>query len=198
MTQFCLIRHGTTHTLDHSIAGWTPRVPLSERGRAEVHALAVRLRGSPVRHVYTSPLERAHETAAALAAEIGCDLSTLEDLGELRYGVWTGKSFDELERDELFHVYNRFRCGTNIPQGESMLAVQARAVATLLQLRSVHPEEQVVLVTHSDVIKAVVMHFLGIALDLCHRLEIAPASLTRLELGHDFARVLTLNDTSHL
>ena len=198
MTQFWLIRHGSTHTLDHSIAGWTPHVPLNERGLAEVQALSARLRGSAFNRVYTSPLQRAHETAQALATQLGCDLSTREELGELRYGEWTGKSFAELEQDARFHSYNRFRSGTVIPEGESMLAVQARAVGVLLELRAAHPEEQLLVVTHSDVIKAVIMHFLGIALDLCHRLEIAPASLTRLELGSDFARLLSLNDTSHL
>lgn len=198
MTRFWLIRHGSTPTLDHSIAGWTPHVPLSERGRAEVQALCARLASSPARRVYASPLQRAQETGQLLATRLGCELDTCEGLGELRYGEWTGLTFDALQRDERFASYNRFRSGSTIPGGESLLSAQARAVGALLELRAVHPGEELLLVTHSDVIKAVVMHFLGIALDFCHRLEIAPASLTGLELGPDFARVVTLNDTAHL
>ncbi len=72
-----------------------------------------------------------------------------------------------------------------------MLAVQARAVATLEQVRAVHGA--VVAVSHSDVIKAVLAYALGMPLDLLHRLEVAPASRSVLVLGDDFARVEAVN-----
>jgi broad specificity phosphatase PhoE len=198
MTDFWLIRHGSTDTLDHSIAGRTPGVMLNAAGEAEVAALTRRIQGIDVQRIYTSPLERTLATARPLASTLGCELTQLDALAELHFGEWTGKMFTDLHHDSQWRHFNLFRSGTQIPGGESMLGVQARAVEALLSLRELHPNARVLVVSHGDVIKAVVMHFLGIALDFCGRLDIAPASITQLELHEHTARVPRLNDTAHL
>lgn len=198
MSDFWLIRHGSTDTLDERIAGWATGVHLNQRGRSEVAALSRRLEGCGARYVYTSPLERTRETAAPLAELLECPLVEQEELGELQFGSWTNQRFSELEGDEHWRRFNTFRSGTRLPGGDSFLAVQARAVNILLELRARHPDERILIVSHGDVIKAALMHFLGIAIDMCHRLTIAPTSVSQLELHADFVRIARINDTSHL
>jgi probable phosphoglycerate mutase len=198
MSDFWLIRHGSTDTLDNSIAGWSPGVHLNERGRAEVLALCKRIGGSVAQHVYTSPLERTRETAEPLATVLRCPLTVRDELGELQFGSWTNQRFSDLQGDEHWRQFNQFRSGTRLPGGDSFLSVQARAVNTLLDLRARHPDERIFIITHGDVIKSVLMHFLGISADLCHRLAIAPTSISQLELHADYVRIPRINDTAHL
>jgi broad specificity phosphatase PhoE len=197
MTDFWLIRHGSTDALNKNISGRAPGVLLNDRGRVEIAALARRLSRLHAGCVYASPLERTAATAETLAQQLGCEVIYDDAFAELHFGDWTGRSFVELDADEHWRRFNVFRSGTCIPGGESMLDVQARAVRALLALRAQHSEGRVLIVTHGDVIKAVIMYFLGIALDLCGRLELSPASITQLELSEHGARVLRINDVSH-
>jgi broad specificity phosphatase PhoE len=207
MTFFWLIRHGSTDALDRNLSGRMPGVHLNEQGQREVAALtervareaqAARERQSPIAPVFASPIERALTTARPLADRLGCELTTLDALAEIDFGRWTGKHFEELHGDAHWERFNRFRCGTPIPGGESMLDVSARAVHALLRLRDEHPDRTLLLVSHGDVIKASVMHFLGIPFDFCNRLALAPASITTLEVDADGARLHAWNDTGHL
>lgn len=203
MTDFWLIRHASTSAPSDQLAGWAPDVHLSERGRKQVQLLAARLQnlrglGITFDEVYSSPLERTRETAEPLAAALGCAAYALSELGELDFGSWTERPFAELEQMEEWQRWNRFRSGACLPGGGSFSSAQARAVEALLKLRARHPEHSVIIVSHADVIKAIVMHFLGIPTDYCHRLDIDQASITRLELSSDHARILRLNDTAHL
>jgi probable phosphoglycerate mutase len=125
-------------------------------------------------------------------------MKCLDELAELEFGEWTGAEFAALNDDPRWERFNRFRSGTQIPAGESMLDVTARVVGALLELRDRHTDQTVVVVSHGDVIKAAVMHFLGIPIDFCHRLVLAPASITRLELDAHGARLVSWNDTVHL
>jgi broad specificity phosphatase PhoE len=198
MTDFWLVRHGSIDTLDVRIAGWTPAIQLNPLGLREVAALSERLANCGAQHIYASPLDRTRATAQLLAETLACPISVCEELGELQFGDWTGKCFDELADDAHWQRFNRFRSGTRIPNGETMLEVQARAVSALLRLRADHPDGRVVLVTHGDVIKAVVAYVLGMPLDFYDRLEIAPASITQIVLHEHTVRLLRLNDSAHV
>jgi broad specificity phosphatase PhoE len=198
MSDFWLIRHGSTDTLHERIAGWSTGVRLNQRGQSEVLALSTRIDGCGAQGVYTSPLERARETAEPLADVLKCPLIQQDELGELQFGSWTNQRFDELDADPHWRRFNQFRSGSRLPGGDSFLSVQARAVNILLDLRARHPEERILIVSHGDVIKAVLMHFLGIPIDLCHRLTIAPTSISQIELHTDYVCIPRINDTSHI
>jgi probable phosphoglycerate mutase len=86
-----------------------------------------------------------------------------------------------------------FRSTAAVPGGETMLAVQARAVAAVLRLAAAWPEREVVVVSHADVIKAVLAHVLGMPLDLLRRIEVAPGSMSLVALHGDDARVIGMN-----
>ncbi len=198
MTIFFLIRHARCEPVGRRLAGCAPGIRLTEAGRLQAEALGLRLRATPLDAVVTSPLERARETAEALASGRGLEPEVSPALTEIDVGAWTGCAFDALAGDETWQRFNRFRSGTRCPSGESMLEVAARAVAELERLRGRYPEGRVAVVTHADVLRAAVAHYLGIPLDLSLRLEFSPASVTVLALGPWDARLLGLNHTGEL
>jgi probable phosphomutase (TIGR03848 family) len=198
MTTFLLIRHGDNDSLGHKLVGWTPGIHLNARGRAQSERLAERLSRAGVRAIYSSPLERARETAEPLARRLGIEVRVLEEIGEIRLGEWTGRTFEELRQDPRWRQVNAFRSGARIPGGETMLEVEQRMAAALEQMRAAHPGEVVVVVTHGDPIRAILCHYLGMPLDLMHRLEIAPASVSVLRLGDDWAQAPRINVTDEL
>jgi probable phosphoglycerate mutase len=194
VTTFLLVRHATCDPVGKSLAGRAPGVHLNAEGRAQARRLAERLAASPIAVVYSSPLERARETAAAVAERVGVTADTHDGLTEMDFGAWTGCTFAELAPDERWRRFNSFRSGTRPPGGETMQEAQARAVAALLALAERHGDAVVAAVSHGDVIKGVVAHVAGIPLDLAHRLEVAPASVSVVALDADGARLLRLND----
>jgi probable phosphoglycerate mutase len=139
-------------------------------------------------------MARAQETAAALARAHGVEVGVEPGLAELDFGAWTGRRIDALGDEADWPHFNSYRSGTRVPGGELALEAQARAVGAVLRLAAAHPDARVAAVSHADVIKAVLGHLLGIPLDLQHRLEIAPASVSEVELRPWGARVLAVND----
>ena len=195
MTTFLLIRHALCDPVGTAIAGWTPGVHLNERGRAQGERLAERLSRAPITAVYTSPLERARETAAPVAARLGLEVWVEEALGEIRFGAWTGRTLEELSTAPRWREFNAFRSGTRVPGGELMLEAQTRAVVALDRLRERHGGEMVALVSHGDILKAVIGYYAGIPIDLLERLAVDPASVSVLVVHDRGARLLRLNDT---
>lgn len=197
-TTFWLIRHGETDTIGKTITGRLPGVHLNANGRRQAALLAQALERVPLQAIYSSPLERAVETAEPLAQARRLNILTCEAANELDFAGWAGRTWSELREYPLFHRFNAFRSSTPIPSGELMLEVQVRMVRAMDCMRQRHGGQEVAILTHSDVIKAVVSHFLGVPLDFFHRFEIAPASFTTLALDEDGPRLLRLNSTVEL
>jgi probable phosphoglycerate mutase len=143
--------------------------------------------------VLSSPQERAWKTAAAIAARAELTVTAEPGLDELDFGAWTGMSFDSLAGDPRWRAFNTFRSAAPIPGGETMLAVQARAVAAVLRLRAAWPDAALALVSHADVLKAILAHFLGMPLELMRRIELAPASRSELVVYEENALVRAVN-----
>lgn len=198
MTTFLLIRHALNDTVGSRLAGWQAGVHLNAEGGRQAEGLASRLAGAPLAAVYSSPLERAVETAEPLARARGVEVRVADEFGEMRCGGWTGRTFGELDADPLWRRFNAFRSGTRPPGGETMLEVQARMLAGLERLGAAHADEAVAVVSHADPIKAVIAHFAGMPLDFFLRLEISPASVSVVGLGPYAPRILLVNDTGGL
>lgn len=199
MTQILLIRHATNDYIGtNRLAGWTPGVHLNAAGQKEAAELAQRLAPVPIAAIYSSPLERAVETAEAIAAPRNLTVECREALGETRYGEWTGQVLEELAKTEIWRIVQFYPSGARFPGGEALREMQARAVAEVEAIREAHPEETVAVVSHADVIKAVVAHYIGLHLDLFQRLVVAPASVTALQIGKMSARLVCLNETGSL
>lgn len=195
MTVYFLIRHAATDMVGRAIAGWLPGIHLNPEGRAQAAALAERLAGVPLAAIYSSPLERAQETAAPLARLLRVGVETRERLGEIRFGDWTGRSFRDLADDPLWRRFNSDRGNTRAPGGELMLETQSRVVVELEWVRGRRPNEAVAVISHGDVIKAALAHYSGVHLDLFQRIEIAPASVSIVSVDESGPRILRVNDT---
>ena len=193
MSTFYLIRHGLNDFVGQAVAGWTPGVHLNEKGRAQAERLAVALAEKGIDRIFSSPLERARETAEPLARLLGLPVELRDSLGEVRYGDWTGQRFDDLERDPRWRLYGSYRSGTRAPGGELMLESQMRIVNELEALRIEHPADTIAVVTHGDVMRAALVYYLGMPLDFFHRIAIQPASFTVLQLSGEGPRILRLN-----
>lgn len=194
MTTVLLTRHATGDHVGRVLAGRAPGTRLSEEGRRQAERLSEWFAARPVHAVYASPLERARETAEPIAQRLGLTLYEAPGLIELDFGEWTGRAIDGFGDDAAWRDFNVYRSGTRIPGGELLLEAQARAVAELLRLRERHPDETIVVVSHADIIRAVLGHFAGVPIDLLLRFEISPASVTELELHEWGARVVCVNE----
>jgi probable phosphoglycerate mutase len=194
MRLLLLLRHAATEHTGARLSGWLPGLHLSEAGREQAGALATRLEGVPLDAVYASPLERCQETAAAVAGARGLKLETLEDLGEVHYGDWTGRPLKELGKEPLWKLVQATPSAARFPEGESLFEMQARAVLAVERLREAHPGQTVAVCSHADVIKALVCHYLGMHLDLFQRVVVSPASVTAFAFGPG-PHLVRLNDT---
>jgi len=195
MTKILLIRHATTDSVGKRLSGRTPGVHLNSEGQAQAQKLALRLAGLPIAAIYSSPLERALETAGPLAENHNLQTIINEDFLEIDFGKWTNRTFTELQNEPQFKLFNQFRSGTRIPDGELMLEAQARIVSGLQKLCAQYPHETIAVVSHSDLIKAAVAYYAGIHLDMFQRLEISPASVSIIQIFDETAQILLVNDT---
>jgi ribonuclease H / adenosylcobalamin/alpha-ribazole phosphatase len=190
-----LIRHAAHADLGTRLTGRASGVQLTAAGERQATGLAERLDGIRLDAVHTSPRERARRTAEAIAARTGAPLQVTGALDEVDYGDWTGMNFDALERYPLWERWNAERGSACPPNGESMAAAQARVVAHAEEIGRSWPGAAVALVSHSDILRSLVAHFLGLPLDHLLRFEIDTASVSRIEVGPWGGRVLGLNDT---
>jgi probable phosphoglycerate mutase len=190
-----LIRHGSTDAVGKMMSGWLPGVHLNSVGLTQADKLAARILHAGIAAIYSSPLERALETAAPLARNLGLEIVTHPALGEVHAGELTGQSFADLDTTREWQLFNSFRSSTRLPGGELMLEVQARVISQITELCRQHPEDAIAMVSHGDVIRAAVCHYLGIPLDFMQRFEISPGSVTILRVSAENAVVLRLNDT---
>ncbi|MGE5486353.1 MAG: histidine phosphatase family protein [bacterium] len=193
MSLIYLIRHGETDAIGHTLVGWLPGVPINARGREQATGLVQRLAGVEFAAIYSSPLERAMQTAEPLARALGLEIRECPEVGEFHFGEWTGASISGLDSDPLWRQFNRFRSRTRAPGGELMSEVQARMVTALERIAERHPDASVAVFSHADAIRAAATHYLGMPIDFIDRIDIAPASITLLRLEPSFVQVLKLN-----
>jgi len=196
-----LVRHGrTTANTSGVLAGRTRGVRLDETGVGQAQKTAERLAVVPLVAVGTSPLERCRQTARAiLKAQEGSPVTATErGITECDYGAWQGRSLRDLAKEPLWKTVQTQPSAAAFPGGESMLAMQARAVAAVRRHDAVvaaeHGEDAIwVAVSHGDIIKALLADALGMHLDLFQRLHVDPASVSIVRYTASRPFVLTTN-----
>jgi probable phosphoglycerate mutase len=198
VTVFHLLRHGEHVLRGRVLAGRTPGVGLSARGRAEIAAVADRLAHEKIEGLYSSPLQRTRETAEILADRLALPIQYRDDLLELDFGEWTGLTFDAVRADERWRVWSNCRSIATAPGGESMREVQERAVRALFDLRQTHHHGTVLIVSHGDVIRAALLFALGMPLDFYSRIEVGLASISTIHIDDAGIRVLAINERPRL
>jgi probable phosphoglycerate mutase len=193
-TTFHLVRHAAHDRVGTVLCGRMPGVHLGTLGKAQAERLAERFATETVAGIHTSPLERAVETSEPIATRLGQPLEICQGIAEIDFGAWSGTSFEALAQDPRWSAWNNARSNSRPPYGETMLEAQARIVGVLEQLRSRYPDRSVILVSHSDVIKAALLYHLGLPLDAYGRFDIEPASISTLVVGDWGSKVLRLNE----
>jgi probable phosphomutase (TIGR03848 family) len=197
-----LVRHGRTAANSAGVlAGVGHDIGLDQVGVTQARALAPRLAAVPLSAVVSGPLRRCRETVDVLMAERADPAITVDDrLTECDYGTWTGRSLRELSHEPLWRVVQAHPSAVTFPGGESMRAVQTRAVTAVrehdgLVAEAAGPNALWLLVSHGDVIKSVVADALGLHLDLIQRLIVDPGSITAVRYTQMRPSVMRLNDT---
>lgn len=193
MTTFFFVRHAVTSHTGKKLSGWMEGIPLTEEGRDQAAAVADRLAEVPFKAVYSSPIDRTLETARAIAARHGLEVRTLRKLGEVEYGTWTNRPLKVLARTKLWTKVQGWPSAARFPEGETLREVQNRAVDEVDRLANEHPKDAICCVSHGDVIKLVLAHYMGVHIDLFQRIVVAPASISVLSVSDHGPAILSLN-----
>ncbi|MFI6286271.1 histidine phosphatase family protein [Streptomyces sp. NPDC051018] len=202
MATLILVRHGrSTANTAGVLAGWTPGVHLDERGAAQAAALPERIASVPLALAVSSPLERCRETLQPLLdARPDLELRTDERIGECDYGDWSGRKLKELNGEPLMEVVQHHPSAAAFPGGESMRAMQARAVEAVrdwnARVDAGHGADAAyVMCSHGDIVKSLVADALGMHLDLFQRIHVEPCSITVIRYTRTRPFLLRLGDT---
>ncbi len=189
-----LVRHGAHDLVGRVLAGRMPGIRLSADGVLQANRVADALATRAIAAVLSSPQPRAQETAALIAARHGLPVEIEHGLDELDFGTWQGMTFAALDGHTAWHAWNRARGLATTPGGETMVQVQARALAVLAGARARWPSSELVLVGHQDVLRAALFGVLGAPLDLLGRLALAPGGRATVRLWDEHAELETLDN----
>ncbi|MBX9426173.1 histidine phosphatase family protein [Streptomyces lateritius] len=202
MATLILVRHGrSTANTSGVLAGRTPGIALDERGAAQAAALPRRLADVPLAAVVSSPLQRCRETVRPLlGARPDLPLHVEDRINECDYGDWSGRKLAELSDEPLMEVVQAHASAAAFPGGESMRAMQARAVDAVhawnARIEAEYGEDACYLMcSHGDIVKSIVADALGLHLDLFQRLHVDPCSVTVIRYTRLRPFLLRLGDT---
>ena len=201
MTTLILVRHGRTKANTEGVlAGWTPGVFLDDLGEQQAKAAGERLAALQLAAVISSPLDRTQQTADAICGLQPATTARHTDdrIGECRYGDWTGKKISELAKDPMWQVVQAHPSAAVFPgaAGESMASMQHRAVRAVRDWNLTLGDSAIyAVVSHGDVIKAIVADALGMHLDQFQRIQIDPCSISVIRYTATRPFVLRTNDS---
>ena len=193
--QLILVRHGeTTHNVAGIAQGWQDS-ELSDRGREQVRRLADRLKSFAIDTIYSSPLGRAVTTAKEIERATGAPIHLLDDLREMNYGNWEGKSFLDVRKTDEHH-YQRWIAESDYPcpEGESHSDVLARMKRAF---DVVSGSKRPVIVTHGTAIRIGATVLLNAPISMAQQLAQQNASMNVFVWRGDRCVLKTWNDTTH-
>ena len=199
-TTVFLVRHGQTNSnISGYYMGWSDE-DLNDTGYAQARRLSSRLSGSPIDAIYVSPLRRTCTTAAILAEPHGLELKKQDDLIEIKQGDWQGLHIDEIKKrwPEDWRQSRTTPSTFTMPNGESFQQVSERAARAYDAILAANQDKLVVIVSHEVVVKVLVTHILGTTNSIYRRFNADNASLSVLRINDGNAKLITLNDISHL
>lgn len=194
MTYVVLIRHARSVANSQGVLAGRSDTPLDDIGREQARELGQRLADVPLDLVISSPQERAQQTAALVVGDRGAVVLD-EQFAECDYGDWSGAALSELASEPSWEIVQWLPSAAEFPAGETMAQMAHRATHRVQQLVKKHPDDIIWIVTHGDVIKAVVADALGVHLDHFQRIVVDTASVSVIHYTHKRPFVERLNDT---
>ena len=183
MARLLLVRHAPTPETGSKLTGRLPGVWLGDAGKAAAEQTADTLKTARIHAIYHSPIERTLETAQIIAEPHGLQPVEEQGVTEIDFGTWAGRSFGQLRRTKLWETVQTTPSQARFPEGESFVEAQYRAVAACNAIAAEMKKRTAVIVSHSDVIKLIISHYLGQPLDLFQRINIATASVSVVHLN---------------
>jgi broad specificity phosphatase PhoE len=203
MPRFILVRHGeTVWNSERRIQG-SLDPELSPRGRRQTGLLVARLPAHlrrPVAAIYASPLRRAAQTARQIAGALQRPVIHDADLREMFLGAWEGKTVAEI-RAAFPGRYEQWLADPLAfppPGGEGLRAFERRVIGAMQRMQHGHPGEDLMVISHGGVIKALLCFALGLDGRYLFRLKQDNTAVSLIELDQGSRRVLLVNDTCHL
>jgi probable phosphoglycerate mutase len=194
VTRLVLVRHAMHDWVGRGIAGRTAGIALNASGRSQAEALAAALTASGIDALYTSPQQRARETAAAIGHRLQLVAQPAPEFDEIDFGEWTGRTLAELNAGSPgWRDWCERRATAAPPGGEPFAKVRQRVIEGAERLRAANPSSTVAVVSHADVIKALVAEHLAMSLNALERFDVDCASVSVIDLGEGWSKVRCVN-----
>ncbi len=194
MPVILLIRHGENSYVGKRLAGRLPGVHLNENGIKQAQAIAAMLKEAPITAIYSSPLERAMETAQPLAEALNLPVQPCDGLLEVDFGSWVGKTYRQMQRMKLWKTVQEKPSEMRFPGGELFAEARERVARAIEEIQSSAGEKDIIACfSHSDVIRLAVSYYLDMPLDSFQRVSVDTASVSALFLSKEMPRVLNVN-----
>ncbi|MGO9604776.1 MAG: histidine phosphatase family protein [Candidatus Binataceae bacterium] len=189
-----LMRHGETPwNREGRVMGKSP-VDLDEDGRVQVESAVPLARLLAPQLIISSPLARARQSAEIIGKGIGiADVIDDPRLREVEYGRWEGMVYNDLIKDPHYIHYREHPLDEPTPGGETIYHVQARGVEAVRHTIAANPGKRVLFVSHGDIIRTVLCHFMNLALENFRRIRIDNATFFGIQIAGDFAEIKFLN-----
>ncbi|HXZ86957.1 MAG TPA: histidine phosphatase family protein [Candidatus Binataceae bacterium] len=189
-----LMRHGETDWNREGRVMGRHEVELNAKGRAQVESAARFAESIRPDLIVTSPLRRARQSAEIIAAGLGgIEIVEEPEIAEVLYGRWEGMTYHELIEDPHYLEYRKSPIEHPTPGGETIPEVQARGVAAVARAVSAHANQRILFVSHGDIIRTVLCHFMGLELRYFHRIRVDNATFSALQIAGNFAELKFLN-----
>lgn len=196
MGRVLLVRHAPTPETGKKLTGRLAGVSLDDSGVEIARRTAANLATVKLKALYASPIERTWETAVEIGMPHALEPVREDGVIEIDYGDWSGRTLKSLYPLKAWRTVQATPSRMTFPNGENLADAQRRAVAAIDRLAAAHPKHTIAVVTHADVIKAVVAHHLGTPLDLFQRIGVSPASVTVIDFPKQGAPMVTAVNTN--
>jgi len=189
-----LMRHGETDWNREGRVMGRHQIELNQLGRAQVEAAARFAQNIRPDLIVTSPLVRARQSAEIIAEGLGgIEIAEEPEIAEVLYGRWEGMTYHELIEDEHYMRYRKAPLEHPTPGGETIAEVQARGVAAVTRMLEANAGRRLLFVSHGDIIRTVLCHFMGLELKYFHRIRVDNATFSALQINGSFAELKFLN-----
>lgn len=196
MKKLYIIRHGESKWNKVGKIQGQENIKLTKKGELQALMVADRIKNDNINHIYSSDLNRAYSTAKIIGTRIGINIEPQKKLREINFGDWQGLTLREVEErhNNEYFVWRKTPHLSTIPKGESLVAVQERAMNFIQELHKKHVEENILLVAHGVVIKVIILGLLDLDLSNYRKISINNCGLSIIEFKEGRPVIRCLNE----